>query len=303
MAHLFASLLAVCLVGLVSCDKHHYLSAHHLAHHRFYDADKVIDYFLKNEVTKKERECFESNLKLGDSIDFVIDLAPSPSLDQVDKKLAKHPVGLYLEQFRPFHSPSRTYFDFITKFIDIVSYDMKPELTHSVIFENGRKFYLRGRAINETIDVQKAFGGESEFEDAMRNLKTMWPASTKSFPETLMAKILVNNLGRMTKLALWNRDNGLPTVLNGSKKSKSVYTIVLTDGSSGATIDQLSDDLSRTTVIDLGNHRFVENLKWEQVRLMPSVFTLTAPQILLAFADSVRNMACLLATNRQSSSS
>lgn len=257
-----------------------------------YHTDEVIKFFLNNPVTKSERECF-AKFQPGDSIDFVIDLAPSPSLDKVDKMCADSPIGLYLESGLPRrHSATRSYFDFLTTFIDVVTYDMKPEMTHCVLLENGRKFFIRGRAINETVE----FGGE--FEDKARNLKTIWPVSTKSFPETHMAKILVNNLGRMTKLALWNRNNGLPTVLSSTRKSKAFYTVVITDGASGAKIEDLTDDLTRTTVIDIGNHRFVKSLSWDQVRQMPSVLTLTAPQNLMSFSNTVRTMACWLGSNR-----
>jgi len=288
-------LLAAAFLGLgaVNCDKDS-------AEYHRYRPDKVIDYFVKCPVTKFERQCFEEKLRPGDSIDIVIDLAPSPSHDKVDKMCANSPIGLYLEQPKLYHSPTRSYFDMVALFIDIVTFGMKPESTHVVIYENGSKFYIRGRAINETVDVQRWFGGD--FSDAQRNLKTMWPSSTKSGPETHMAKILVNNLGRMTKLALWNRDNGLPTVLASSRRSKPVFTIVLTDGASGASINDLTDDLSRTTVLDLGNNRFVDRLQWEQVRLMPNVFTVAAPQSLLAFTNSVRNMACLLASHHSISS-
>jgi hypothetical protein len=285
MIHNFLTLFLI--VGAVICVS--WQQEERFGHR--YHAQEVIDYFLKNPVTKSERECFQNKFHPGDSIDFIIDLAPCPSLDKVDKMVAESPIGRYLDHERQ-RTPTRAYFDYLAIFIDLVTYDMKPELTHTVLYENGRKFFIRGRYINQTIPY------EGDFADAMRNLKTLWPVSTKSAPETHMAKILVNNLGRMTKLALWNRDNGLPTVLNASRRSKPVYTIVITDGSSGARINDLSDDLSRTSVIDVGNHRFAERLNWDQVRVMPSVFTLSAPQTLLAFANSVRNMACLLGTNR-----
>lgn len=263
-----------------------------------YHAKPMIDYFLNNPITKFERKCYSDNIRPGDSIDFVIDLAASPSLDQIDTMCANSPIGLFLEQMKPNHNPTRSYFDMIAVFIDVVTYDMKPERTHTVIYENGNKYYLRGRAINETIDLHKMYGG-SDFSDSVRNLKTMFPVSTKSLPDTHIAQILVNDLGRMTKLVLRNRDNGVPTVMHAHRRSKPVYTIVLTDGASGASIEDLTDDLSRTTVIDFGNHRFVERLNWDQVRLMPSVLTLTAPQTLMAVSDSVRNMACLLATHHR----
>jgi hypothetical protein len=267
-------------------------------------ADRMIKYFVENPVTLRERECYDKAYTSGYSIDFVLDIAASPSHDKEDVMSATSPIGQYLELFRAGRSPTRSYFDFIVRFIDIVSYGLKPELAHSVFVskdETGKvdKFYLRGRLINESFDVTKLGG---EFNDAVRNLKTLWPVSTSSKPETRMAKILVNNLGRMTKLALWNRDNGLPTVLNAVRHSKPVYTVLITDGSSGLSLQDLVDiksgaDLSRTSVVDIGNHRFVDRLSWEDAVALRGIYTLTSPQTLPAMGNSIRTMACLVGSN------
>lgn len=271
--------------------------------------DRMLDYFSKNPVTLREGECFDRAFPTGQSsIDFVIDIAPSPSNDEEDVMAANSPIGQYLELFRRDRSPTKSYFDYITRFIDIVSYGLKPEVCHSVIVEKSssedgkaQKFYIRGRYVNETFDL-KMLGGD--FSDAVRNLKTLWPVSTRSKPETHMAKILVSNLGRMTKLALWNRDNGLPTVLNAARNSTPVYTIVISDGSSGLPISDLIDvdagaDMSRTSLIDIGNHRCVDRLSWDEVSRLRGVYTLTSPQTLPAMANSIRTMACLVGSNFQ----
>lgn len=272
----------------------------------------MLDFFLNNPVTKRERQCYESSFKPGDSVDFIIDIAASPSLDKVDVLSAKSPIGVFMDAHKSYatgqslfsQTPTRSYFDAIGFFVDIVSFDMRPDCTHTVIYDEKRKFYLRGRSINETFDLN-SFGGE--FSDVERNLKTMWPIATKSLPEGVnvkMAKVLTNNLGRMTRLALWNRDNGLPTVLRSTRRSKPVYSIVITDGSSGAKLSDLVDssDLSRVTIIDIGNHRFVDRLDWQSEisRIRGGIYTLTAPQGLISFANSVRNMACWFGSNRSS---
>jgi hypothetical protein len=300
------------LVG-VHCDSHRHHHHHdhpfleHAEHLKFHEREhhaehfeeaknlyfeKMVDYYLKDPNTKWERECF-AKFKKADSVDIVIDIAASPELDNVDKMCAESPVGLYLQLWRH-RSPSYSYFKSIGVFIDGVTLDMKPENTHTVIYDNKRKFYIRGKHITE------GFKDHGEFADVSRNLKTLWPVDTKSFPETHVKQILVNNLGRMTKLALWNRDNGLPTVLNGSRRSKPIYTIVLTDGASGAKLEELTSDLARTTVIDIGNHRFIKNLKWDEIRKIVNVVPLTAPQALPAMIDSVRHMACLLSEHEPS---
>jgi len=282
--------------------RHDHRQEHDQEYKQEYNPDRMIDYFVKNPVTKRERQCFESKLSRGDSVDFIIDLAPSPSMDKVDRISANSPIGVFLEKNKWSGSTKgtgSTYFDAIQVFIDLVTYGMKPELTHSIILGEDKrtKFYLRGRFINDTLDIVKLGG---ELGDPVRNLKTMWPASTQSRPDNKMSRILSNNLGHMTKLALKNRDNGLPTVLSTISLSKSTYSIVLTDGSSGASLrDLVGHDISRTTVIDLANHRFVDRLKWEEIeRIRGGVFTLPAPQTLPSLANSVRTMACWLASNR-----
>lgn len=295
--------LTVLLVGVHCQESHrHHLLEHVEEHlkkhegehfdHRHYFADKMVDYHLKDPNTKWERECFEK-FKKGESVDIVIDIAASPELDNVDKMCAESPAGLFLSHWRH-RSATYSYFKSIRIFIDGLTLDMKPENTHTVIYDNGRKFYIRGKHYEEE------FKDHGEFADVSRNLKTLWPVDTKSCPAEHFKKILFNNLGRMTKLALWNRDNGLPTVLHGSRRSKAFYTIVISDGASGAKIEDLTDDLSRTTVIDIGNHRFIKNLNWEQIRNIVSVVPLTAPQALPTMIDTSRYMACLLSSHNTS---
>lgn len=246
--------------------------------------DKAREFFLENPNRQFERQCF-GNFKAGESIDFVIDIAASPELDKVDKLIADSPIAYYLSLWHT--TPSRAYFEAIRAFIDAVTYDMKPEFTHSIIYDQGKKYFIRGESIE--------LGAQSkgEFIDARRNLKTMWPVPTKSTPsETFLRSVLKNNLGRMTKLALWNRDNGLATVLNDHRRSKPVYTIVITDGASGAKINYLCDELSRTSVIDLGNRRFANAIDWQDMRRLVSVVTLNAPQQLVGMVDTCRLMAC-----------
>jgi hypothetical protein len=251
---------------------------------------KEIEYFLNNPVTKMDRECF-AKLKPGQSIDFVIDIAWSPINDKVDKSLADSPVALFLE--RTYRSASRAYFGAIQFFIDAVTLDVKPEATHSIIVESGHKFYLRGRRVDDVESLKKLKSG-GEFTDERRNLKTLWPEPTKEVVSNLFP-IVKNNLGRMTKLTLWNRDNGVPTVLFSSRRSKPVYTVLITDGASGDKIDDLIDDVEdwrRVTVIDIGNRRFAKKLSWDEIKKFAGVYTLTAPQQLPLMLDTVRNMAC-----------
>jgi len=247
-------------LGILGTEKHEStVEKHERDAGRFGYFRKGIDeYLAKNPLTKRDRECFAGNFKPGQSIDFVIDVAASPSQDKLDKLCADSPIGLFLEPF--YREPSRAYFNAIQFFIDVVTLDMKPEWTHSVIYDakTHQKVFIRGRGVE---DVELAW-------------------------------IVKNNLGRMTKLALWNRDNGLPTVLSSSRRSKPVYSIVLTDGSSGAKLSELVDDLSRTTVIDIGNHRFTDRLSWDEVRRIAGTYALTAPQQLPFMFDSIRMMAC-----------
>jgi len=252
-------------------------------------ADKIAEFFLKNPNRQFERQCF-AKFNPGESVDIVIDLAPSPSEDRTDKLSAQSPIAYYLDLKH--QSPSRAYFNSIQMFIDAVTFDMKPEATHSIIYENKRKFFIRGKLIEQP--VTHALGTEevAEFADSKRNLKTMWPVSTKSIPDTFLHSVIKNNLGRMTKLALWNRDNGLPTVLAATRRSKSIYTIVISDGASGAKLNELTDDVSRTTVIDLGNRRFVKNIAWEDMRQLLGVVTLNAPQQLSTMVETCRLMSC-----------
>jgi hypothetical protein len=250
--------------------------------------EKAVEYFKKSPRTERERQCFEKNLKPGFSVDFVIDVAPSPSSDEIDKLCAESPIGLFLE--RSYRSPSKAYFSAIQMFIDTVTLDMKPEFTHSIIYENGRKFYLRGRGVDQCEAIEK-LTSKGDFMDVSRNLKTLWPVCTKEVVSKLES-IIKNNLGRMTKLALWNRDNGLATVLSSSRRSKPGLVFVITDGSSGAKITDLTDDLSRTIVFDIGNHRFIDRLSWDEVKLIVGTYTLTAPQQLSLMMDTARNMAC-----------
>jgi hypothetical protein len=251
---------------------------------------KMVDFFLNNPNTKHERECF-AKFKAGESVDFVIDLAASPSSDKLDKMLAEDsPVALYLQ--RHLRSASSAYRSAVEYFIEKVTYDIKPELTHSVIVDNRKKFFLRGQAIDE----EKS--DKEEFKDEKRNLNTLWPVRTKSVPETFLSKIIKNNLGRLTRLALANRDNGVPTVLRDSRRSKPVYTVVITDGASGAKIHDLTDDLSKTTLIDIGNHRFIKNLSWNELQELASFYTVTAPQQLILMADTIRMTACCFATEK-----
>lgn len=260
--------------------------------------EKEIEYFLNNPVTKMDRECF-AKLKPGQSIDFIIDISPSPINDKVDKKLAESPIALFLE--RTYRTASRAYFGAIQFFIDAVTLDMKPEVTHSCIYESGRKFYLRGRRVDDVEMLEKLKNG-GEFTDERRNLKTMWPEPTKEVVSNLYP-IVKNNLGRMTKLALWNRDNGVPTVLSSSRRSKPVYTVVITDGSSETKINDLIDDVEdwrSVTVIDIGNRRFASKLSWDDMKKFAGVYTLTAPQQLPLMLDTIRNMACKCVENLSS---
>jgi hypothetical protein len=259
--------------------------------------EKQMDYFLKSPITLYERECYAKNLKPGLSIDFVIDIAPSPSNDKVDKMVAESPFGLFAERL-PI-SGTRAYLNAIELFIDAVTIDMKPETTHSIIYEKGRKFYIRGRDI-EDVDSEERLKSRGEFVDESRNLKTLWPVCTKE-GFSVIKPIVKNNLGRMTKLALLNRDNGLPIVLAQSRKSKPVYTIVITDGSSGAKIEDLVSDLSTTAIIDVGNRRFVRNMSWDEMRRTVGVFTLMAPQHLPLVRETVRFNACLLSEHASKS--
>jgi len=254
--------------------------------------DSMVDYVLSNENRQFERECFDK-FKPEDSIDFVIDIAPSPDQDKLDKLSAESPVAFYLDLRR--QSPSQAYFTSIQMFIDAITYQMKPELTHSIIYDHGRKYYIRGKPIKEE-SVGEVAG---EFSDKARNLYTMWPVATEEvisgfgFAQTKkLEKIITNNLGRMTKLALWNRDNGLPTVLRASRTSKPVYTFVITDGASGTNLKDLSEDWSRTTVIDIGNRRFAKTLGWEDMRRLVNVVTLTAPQQLPTMIDTCLFLVC-----------
>jgi hypothetical protein len=249
---------------------------------------KTLEYFLQNPNRIFERECF-SKIDSGESIDFVIDLAPSPALDKADRLSAQNPIAYFLDLKH--QTPSPAYFNSIEMFINAVTFQMKPETTHSIIYDNRKKYFIRGKLIDAP--VTHALNTESgEFVDSKRNLKTMWPVPTKSVPETFLHAVLKNNLGRMTKLALWNRDNGLPTVLAASRRSKPIYTIVISDGASGAKLDDLTDDISRTTVIDIGNRRFVKNIDWEDMRQLVSVVTLSAPQQLPTMVDTCRLIAC-----------
>lgn len=252
--------------------------------------EKTIEFFLQNPNRVFERECFEK-FKKGESVDFVIDLAPSPTQDKADRLSAQSPIAYFLDLKH--QTPSRAYFNTIEMFIDAVTFQMKPEMTHSIILNNRKKFYIRGKSIEEP--VTHALNTESgEFVDSSRNLKTMWPVPLeKPIPETsVFHSFLKNSLGRMTKLALWNRNNGLPTVLAASCRSKPVYTIVITDGASGVKLDELTDDLTRTTVIDIGNRRFVKNIEWDDMRKLVSVVSLDAPQQLPTLVDTCRLMIC-----------
>jgi hypothetical protein len=266
---------------------------------------KDIEFYMKNPYAAKQRQCF-AKLDVSRSINFVLDLASSPSLDEVDKRCANSPTGLFLQylySYSPRHfSPSKAYFDAIQDFIDAVTFDVKPQCSHVILYnkEDGRSFYLRGRDL-ETVDLKSEAGYSGDFNDLERNLKTMWPVATKSKPDDAnLRRILKNNLGRMTKLALWNRDNGLPTVLFGSELSKPVYTIVITDGSSGAKITDLTSDLGATTVIDIGENRFADRLTWDEMKQLVSLVSLPAPQSLPMMINSVRTMLCWLIENRSS---
>lgn len=244
---------------------------------------KSFEYFLKNRAN--ELECF-SKFRPGESLDFVIDLAPCPSMDKVDKMVAESPMAFYLE--RHYQTPARAYFSAVQLFIESVTYGLKPEVTHSIIYDNDRKYFIRGESVEKDKSRESEHG---DFSDVSRNLKTMWPESTNEVVSPL-SSILENKLGLMTKIALWNRDNGLPTVLRGSKRSKAAYTVVITDGASGAKLSDLTDDLERTTVIDIGNHRFVKNLSWDDMNKLISVYTLPAPQWLAMLIDTTRMAAC-----------
>jgi hypothetical protein len=254
---------------------------------------KVIESYENCPITQKDRKCF-SKLKSGQSIDIVIDVAPSPTQDKLDKLSSDSPIGLFWE--RVYRKPSRAYFNAIQMFIDIVTLEVKPEFCHSVIYDvnEKQKLYLRGRSCEDVEGVKKV--ESAEFEDKSRYLRTLWPHCSKQVYSDLYP-IVKNNLGRMTKLALWNRDNGLPTVFLSSRPSKPLYTIVITDGWSGASINDLTDDLSRTTVIDIGNRRFVDKLDWNHFRNLAGTFVLTAPQQLSLMTDTVRNMACRFLEN------
>lgn len=255
---------------------------------------KNVDYWMKNPIVERELQCYEK-MSPDQSIDFVIDLAPSPSMDDVDKRCANSPIGLYLETYRPRNrSPSKSYFDSVQDFIEAVTCGLKPEMTYSIIYDNvsNKRFYLRGRA-NEAVKLYPM----GDFSDMSRNLRAMWPAPTGSQPDDAkLSPIISNNLGRLTKLTLWNRNNGLPTVLGDSKDSKSVYTIIISDGSSGAKLSDLTKDIGRTTVIDVGERRFASKMTWDETKSLASLFTLNAPQQLSTVVNTVRNMACWLIT-------
>lgn len=251
----------------------------------------MLDYVLNDESRKFERECFD-NIKSGESIDFVIDIAPSPSQDKLDKMCAESPIAFFMDIRR--QTPSQAYFNMIQAFIDAVTWQVKPEVTHSVIWHEGKKFFIRGKEIEAS--TTKSLSTESgDFSDSSRNLKTLWPVANKevvsAFGEKQTKKVegvIMNNLGRMTKLALWNRDNGLPTVLGATRHSKPIFTFVISDGASGAKLSDLTDDLSHTTVIDIGNRRFVKNIDWEDMSRLVNVVTLNAPQQIVKLIDTCR---------------
>lgn len=258
--------------------------------HAFVDA--LVDFVLNDENREFERQCFEK-IKPSESVDFVIDIAPSPDQDKLDKLSAESPLAYYLDFRR--QSPSQAYFTSIQMFIDAITYQMKPESTHSIIVDHGRKYYIRGKPVKEEPAGEVA----GDFSDKARNLYTMWPVNTKEVisgygaaQTKKLESIITNNLGRMTKLALWNRDNGLPTVLGASRHSKPVYTFVITDGASGTPLERLSGDWSRTTVIDIGNRRFAKTLRWEDMRRLVNVVTLSAPQELSTMTDTCLFLVC-----------
>jgi hypothetical protein len=266
---------------------------------------QTAEFYMNNPITEKEEQCF-SKLKLGQSIDFVIDLAPCPSCDEIDKRLSDSPLGLFMDYTGNYRGPSQAYFDYVRLFIEAITFGLpKPECSHSIIYDKGlmKKFFIRGRSMDSVAmsEVSKTRHSGYEFNDVERNLKTMWPVPTGSKPHIVgattpkrLSKVLDNNLGRLTYMALWNRDNGLPTVLAGSERSNAIYTVIITDGSSGAKINELTKDFGRTSVIDIGERRFVDRLSWDEMKSLVSVVTLPAPQALPAIIGTIRNSLCWL---------
>jgi hypothetical protein len=258
-------------------------------------AKRMIDFYEANPETKFQRQCFEENLHVGDeSLDFVIDLDVSPSNDRVDKLLAKSPLASFVQQVD--RTPSRAYFGAVEVFIESVTLELKPHLTHTVLLdkETKQKYFIRGRSADENLSRQ------SEFKDDKRRLTTLWPRPTKIVSESCIRHIVKNNLGHTTKMTLWNRNNGVPTVLAATRHTKPFYTIVVTDGSSGAKIKDLTDDLSRTTVIDIGNQRFLKSLSVDELReLGGSYFAFFSPHELIAASDFCRMMACRFAKEKR----
>lgn len=249
---------------------------------------KVLEYERKSPSYKADLECFKKVLSKDAAVDFVIDLAPSPSKDELDKYSASAPMPFRFDDFS--RSPSRTYFSVIQMFIDTVTLGMNPDVTHSVIYSDKNKYHICGRSFDDVDSVKKLSSG-GDFEDRQRNLLTLFPVGTKEQFSRLPE--IKNSLGRSTKLALWARDNGLPIVLNSDRRSKPIYSVVITDGWSGAKIHDLVDDLSRTTVIDIGSRRFAKNIEWDEMKQLMGVYTLPAPQETLALADTIRRKICL----------
>lgn len=250
--------------------------------------EEVIDYFMKDPVTKMDKQCFDK-LKPGQSIDFIIDLAPSPSKDPVDKFMSEQsPFSKLL--YKGLRSPSRSYFDAVQTFIDGVTIGMSSERTHSLIVDHNRKYFLKGRNVDD-VEMLSKLKSTGEFTDVHRNLKTLWPVPTKE-GTSYLGSLSENSLGYMTKLTLWNRNNGLPVVLSGIRHSKPIYSIIITDGSSTSKISDLVDDFSRTSLIDIGNRRFVKDIPKDIYSRLLGVYTLTAPQRLPMLIDSIRYIAC-----------
>ena len=254
-------------------------------------AAELLQFYTEEPYSEMDRQCFE-RLAEGVSIDVIIDIANSPELDEFDKMSAKMPPSEaapgadddYLDF--AYEDDAKTtadvFFDSINLFLDMLQVDIDPSRLFVVLIDKGQKYYLSGKKINRT--------RSSTPPPAMRDSDCIprHTVAVRSRPDDIQ----MTSLGSLTRLALQARDSGLPIVLRNTKSSQTLYSVLITDGSSGLPAMFLSQDRSKTTIIDIGKRRFLSRVNYSSLMQYAGIITLQHPQQLSSTVGTVRFTAC-----------
>ena len=257
--------------------------------------DRLAKSFANDQNLALEKFVF-ANMRPGTTVDFVVDLNFCPNSDKNDVDAANSPLNpLFLGALKNPIDVSATYWQSVSIFIDLVTISLKPSQTYLILVDNGQKFYVRGRAINQTTPLEDTV----TLADPATGARALWPHMTGYDGEVWhqnKRNIFNNNLGRMARMALEARDNGLPLVLKDSRRETPTFTIIITDGSAKTPAYLLSNDPTRTMIIDIGGRRYAQKLPFEQTARYAAVLTLDSPQSLPLMANTARFLAASAVT-------